>query len=176
MWMTLKRGLHKRRTLCSILIQCITVLPLTKPLVAICFLQDSEGKGQDPTVAMCMYRKVSFCHQLLPWFSRMGSTCGAGQRPCRCSTDPWWWHRNWRLCQLNLGRERMIALPDTPLITSAWKCFSLCILNIFKGNLDGNCLQTGNLFTFLGVAHKQKGVSSVVLGHSPTPTHLHGAL
>lgn len=57
--MTLKRGLHKRRTLCSILIQCITVLPLTKPLVAVCFLQDSEGKGQDPTVAMCMYRKNS---------------------------------------------------------------------------------------------------------------------
>lgn len=139
MWMTLERGLHRRRTLCSILMQCIMVLPGTKSLVAICFLQNSEGKGQDPTVAMCVYRKncpfiTNCCLDIPGWDAEQnqkGSTCGAVQRPCRCNTAPWWWHRNLRLCQLNLGRERIIALPDPPLITSAWKP-----LNIFKGNID----------------------------------------
>lgn len=88
--MTLKRRLHKRRTLCSIQIQCITVLPGTKPLVAVCFLEDSEGKGQDPTVAMCYVQEkqgpfvTNCCLDFPGWDpgqSQKGSTVGQDRDP-----------------------------------------------------------------------------------------------
>jgi len=71
------------------------------------FLQEGEGKGQDTAVAIHLYRKncilfVTNCFfEFLGWDTeqnKKGSTCGAGgQRPCRCSTAPWWGHRKWRL-------------------------------------------------------------------------------
>lgn len=61
-------------------------------------------------------------------------------------------------------------LPDTAQIASVWKwIFSLRILNIFKWNLEGNCLQKGNVSTFLCL---MEGVCCMVLRLSPTYRNL----